>query len=312
MTSMPTSVPGASRAGKESPATRRDTLAGWLWISPWVVGFLAFMLVPIGLSLYYSFTEYPVLEKPLWVGADNYTRLLGDARFHLALKNTALYAAASIPLWTVLALVVAALLNAKIRARGFFQACVFLPTLVPLTASAMVWMWMFNGEYGLINQALGVVGIRGPNWLQEHEWVLPSLVVVALWGIGQSVVIYVAALQDVPRALLEAAALDGMGPTRRFWHVTLPMISPVILFNVITLMIGTLQVFAVPFVISNASRNSSGDDLLFYSMYLYDNAFTFRQMGYASAMAWVQLLITLVLTAGTFILSRRLVYYRGA
>jgi multiple sugar transport system permease protein len=230
----------------------------------------------------------------------------------LALRNTFVYAIALIPCWTVLALVVAGLLNSRVRAKGFFQACVFLPTLVPLTASAMIWMWMFNGEYGLINQILGLVGIEGPNWLQQKAWVLPALIIVALWGVGQSVVIYVAALQDVPASLQEAAALDGMGPLRRFWHVTLPMISPVVLFNVITLMIGTLQVFAVPWVIANAARGASGDDLLFYSMYLYDNAFVFQQMGYASAMAWVQLVLTLALTGVTFAMSRRVVYYRGA
>lgn len=296
---------------KSAEQLRHDR-AGWLWISPWVIGFLAFMLVPIALSLYYSFTDYPVLDKPVFIGVENYTRLLGDERFHLSLRNTLVYALATIPLWTVLALVIAALLNAKVRFRGFFQACVFLPTLVPLTASAMIWMWMFNGEYGFLNQVLSLVGIQGPNWLQDRSWVLPALVIVALWGIGQSVVIYVAALQDVPASLHEAAAIDGMGPLRRFWHVTLPMISPVILFNVITLTIGTLQVFAVPFVIANAGRGASGDDLLFYSMYLYDNAFTFQQMGYASAMAWVQLLITLALTGLMFGLSKKLVYYRGA
>lgn len=270
------------------------------------------MLLPIGLSLSYSFTEYPILDRPIWIGLENYTRLAHDERFLLALRNTLLYAVVSIPLWTVLALVVAGLLNARVRARGFFQACVFIPTLVPLAASAMIWMWMFNAEFGLINRALAIIGIDGPNWLQDRAWVLPALVIVALWGIGQSVVIYVAALQDVPRALLEAAAIDGMGPLRRFISVTLPMISPVILFNVITLVIGTLQVFAVPFIIANAGRGASGDDLLFYSVYLYDNAFTFQQMGYASAMAWIQLLITLALTAVTFALSKRFVYYRGA
>lgn len=294
------------------PRLSRTDLAGYLWISPWIVGFLAFMLLPIALSLYYSFTDYPILEKPLPVGLDNYTRLLTDERFHLALRNTLVYALVSIPLWTVLALVIAGLLNARVRAKGLFQACVFLPTLVPLTASAMIWMWMLNGEFGLVNQLFSLVGVQGPNWLQERAWVLPALVIVALWGIGQSVVIYVAALQDVPQALHEAAALDGMGPLRRFWNVTLPMISPVILFNVITLTIGTLQVFAVPWVIAQASRNVSGDDLLFYSMYLYDNAFTFQQMGYASAMAWIQLIITLILTGLTFALSRRFVFYRGA
>jgi multiple sugar transport system permease protein len=292
--------------------TPRETLAGWLWISPWLVGFLAFMALPIAMSLSYSFTDYPILEKPIFIGAGNYLRLLHDDRFLLALRNTLVYAIVSIPIWTVLSLAVAGLLNARVRCRGFFQSAVLVPTLVPLTASAMIWLWMFNGEYGLINQALSVVGVSGPNWLQDRAWVLPALVIIALWGIGQSVVIYVAALQDVPRQLQEAAALDGVGPLGRFWHVTLPQISPVILFNVITLMIGTLQVFAVPYVLANASRGISGDDLLFYSMYLYDNAFTFQQMGYASAMAWVQLLLTLALTAATFLLSRKFVYYRGA
>jgi len=270
------------------------------------------MLLPMGMSLYYSFTDYPMLEPPIWNGWGNYARLLTDGVFRVALKNTAVFALVSIPLSTVLALVIAALLNSKVRARGFFQAAVFLPTLVPMAASAMIWMWLFNGEYGLINRLLALVGIRGPNWLLDDCWVMPALVLISLWNIGQAVVVYIAALQEVPRALYEAASIDGMGPIRRFFHVTVPMISPVILFNVITLLIGTLQTFAVPYVLSKAAPGGPDRAMYFYTMYMYDNAFPYQQMGYACAMAWVQLLVILLLTAATFAFGRRLVHYRAA
>lgn len=286
-------------------------MTGLLWVSPWVVGFLAFMLAPIAMSLYYSLTDYNLLEAPLWVGSANYKRMLTDGVFGTVLKNTAVYALFSIPLCTVLAVVIAALLNGKVRFRGAFRAAIFIPTLVPLAASAMVWMWLFNGEYGLINRALSLFGIHGPNWLQDAGWVMPALVLMSLWGIGQAVVTYLAALQDVPPALYEAASLDGMGVLRRFWNVTLPMISPVILFNVITLTIGTVQVFAVPYVMSKAAPGGPDREMYFFTSYMYDNAFVFGQMGYASALAWVQLLVILALTGLMFLVSRRVVYYRA-
>ncbi len=289
---------------------RRDAV-GWLWVSPWIVGFLAFMLVPIGMSLYYSFTDYPLLEPPLPVGWANYTRLLSDGVFGLAVRNTLVYTVVAVPACTALALVIASVLNSRIRARGFFQAAVFIPTLVPLAASAMLWMWMFNGEFGLVNRLLSLIGIRGPNWLQDEQWVMPALIIIALWSVGQAVVVYIAALQDVPRPLYEAGSIDGMGPVRRFWHITLPMLSPVILFNAITLTIGSVQMFAVPYVLSKAAPDGPQRAMYFYTSYMYDNGFVFGQMGYASAMAWVQLLIILALTGFTFGVSRRLVHYRG-
>jgi multiple sugar transport system permease protein len=275
------------------------------------VGFLAFMLAPIAMSLYYSLTDYNLLEAPLWVGAANYRRMLGDELFGTVLWNTAVYAVFSIPLCTVLAVVIAALLNGRVCFRGVFRAAIFVPTLVPLAASAMVWMWLLNGEYGLINKVLAVVGIRGPNWLMDAAWVMPALVLISLWGIGQAVVTYLAALQDVPVSLYEAASLDGMGVLGRFRNVTLPMISPVILFNVITLTIGTVQVFAVPYVISKAAPGGPDRETYFFTSYMYDNAFVFGQMGYASALAWVQLLVILALTGLMFLVSRRVVYYRA-
>lgn len=307
-----TSAPGA--AGR-APAGRGRAVgerawAGWLWVLPWVVGAGAFMFLPMGMSLYYSFTDYSVLEPPLWTGADNYRRLGGDPTFWLVVKNTALYTALSVPLCTLVALVLAAMMAGRSRFDRWMQAAVFVPTLVPLIASAMVWLWLFNGQLGLINRMLAWVGIDGPGWLTDSRFVMVSMVIMSLWGVGQSVVIYVAALQDVPSQLYEAAELDGMGPVRRFCHVTVPMISPVILFNVITLTISAVQVFAVPYVMFRRvdGQNPAGN---FYSMYLYDNAFQYLEMGYASAMAWVQLVVILMLTGLMFWASKKLVYYRG-
>lgn len=312
---------------------RQETLVGWLWVSPWVVGFAVFLLLPILMSLFYSFTDYPLLEPPIWIGLANYARLFHDDVFLAALVRTAVYALISIPLATILALVIAGFLNARVRAAGLFQAAVFLPTLVPMAASAMVWLWLLNGKDGLINQALGVVGIDGPNWLTGKlqvtlpawiargeggqgltlgvHWAFVSLLLISLWSVGQMVLVYLAALKEVPEALYEAAALDGMGPVRRFRHVTIPMISPVILFNVITLVIGTLQVFVIPYVLTKATPGGDPRSMYFFTSYMYDNGFVYGQMGYASAMAWVQLLLTLVLTGAMFLVSKRLVHYRA-
>ncbi len=288
-----------------------ESAAGWLWVSPWVVGFAAFLLAPIAMSLYYSFTDYPLLERPLWVGAANYARLLGDGVFLRAVGKTLVYCAVSIPLSTACALAIASLLTARVRAAGLFQAAVFVPTLVPMAAGAMIWLWLLNGEDGLINRMLRGVGLPGPNWLTDALWAMPAIVLITLWGLGQSVVVYAAALREVPEQLYEAASLDGMGAGRRFTSVTLPMISPVILFNVVTLTIGSLQVFAIPYIVTKAVPGSDPRAMYFYTMSMYDHAFVYGQMGYASAMAWVQLLATLGLTGLMFMASRRVVYYRA-
>lgn len=291
----------------------RSDIAGYLWISPWIVGFCAFLALPIGLSLYYSFTDYSLLEKPLWVGSENYARLVRDPIFWTVMKNTVVYAAVSIPLGTVVAILIALLLNRPARGSAFFRAAIFAPTLVPLVAGAMVWLWLFNGELGLINQVLRPilrqVGLAPPAWLSEKAWAMPALIFMSLWSVGQSVVIYLAALKDVPAALYEAADIDGVGPFRRFFSVTLPMISPVVLFNVIMAVIGSWQVFAVPYIMTRGDPDRA---TYFYSMYLYDNAFVFGpKMGYASALAWVQFVIVLALTGITIWASKKLVFYRA-
>ncbi len=280
---------------------------GLLWISPWLVGFLLFFAAPMGMSFYYSLTDYPLIEKPLFVGQKNYLELFRDPVFWKVMWNTLVYAAISIPLGTVIALAVAGLLNTKVRGVGFFRAAVYVPQVVPIVASAMVWMWLFNAEWGLINQVLVMLGVEArdlPNWLGDRKWAMWSLIVMNLWVIGQPVVIYLAALQDVPKQLYEAGSLDGMGPVRRFWHVALPAISPVVLFNTVYLTISCWQVFAIPYIMTEGGPDRA---TYFYSHYLYDNAFQFQRMGYASAMAWVQFVIILGLTALMFVGSRKLV-----
>lgn len=277
-------------------------LAGLVWVSPWLVGLCVFFLVPMGLGAYYSLTDYSMLERPVWVGAGNYVSLLRDPVFHRALVNTAVYAGVVIPLSVVLALAIAGLLDVDTRASRAVRVLVFAPTVVPLVASAMIWLWLFNGDHGLINAVLGVFGVSGPNWLGERGYAMAALVVMALWGIGQPVVIYLAALQDVPRELYEAGQLDGMGPVRRFVHVAMPSIAPAVFFNVIIQTITAWQVFAAPYIMTEGGPDRS---TYFYSHYLYDNAFLFQRMGYASAMAWVQLVLIAACIVGIYSVTRR-------
>ena len=295
--------------------TRRSPLlTGLAFTAPWLVGSAIFLFLPMAMSLWYSFTDYPILKEPVYIGLDNYAELAGDARLHAVAINTALFAVVAIPLSTVLSLALAAMVSTRsMRLAGFYKAAIFIPTLVPIMASAMIWLWLFNGQFGLINRALGALGLPEkfwPNWLASDNLALPVMVICSLWSVGQQVVIYAAAMQEVPRELYEAGGLDGMGPLRRFWHVTLPMISPVMLFNVVTLLIGTLQVFALPYVLFRDERGQrpAGD---FYTLMLYDNAFVYQRMGYASAMAWVQMAVILVLTGVLFWASKRLVHERS-
>jgi multiple sugar transport system permease protein len=304
-------VKGGGSAQDVARPGRRETLAGLAWASPWLVGGTVFVFLPMAMSLYFAFTDYPLIEPPLWAGLANFERMGTDPTFWRVVKNTALYALVAIPMSTALGLVLAGLLQENTRASRFFLACIFMPTLVPLIAAAMVWMWLFNGEYGLVNQLLRVVGINGPTWLVDAAWVLPSMVIMGMWGVGQSVVVYVAAMREVPVQLYEAARIDGMSRVRQFWHVTLPMIAPAILFNVVVMAINVVQVFAVPYVLFRKpdGQNPAGH---YYTMYLYENGFVYGQMGYACAMAWVQLLVVVVLTVAMLVASRRLVHARAA
>ena len=281
---------------------------GLAFLSPWLIGFSVFTLIPVALSFYYSLCEYSLLQKPLYIGTQNYQDLWNDPIFWKALKNTFYYAAMALPAGMMVSLGLALLLNADIKGQAIYRTIIFLPSLVPAVASAMLWLWLYNAKLGLINIMLGYVGIAGPGWLTTPEWAMPALALMSVWGVGQTVVIYLAGLQDVPREITEASQIDGAGPWTRLWNITLPMISPVIFFNLVMAIIGTLQVFSQPYIMTGGGPARA---TYFFTMYLYDNSFTYLKMGYASAMAWVQLLIILCLTGLAFWSSRRWVYQQG-
>jgi len=291
-----------------APTRRRWTALGV--ISPWIAGFAVFTLYPLVAAIYFSFHDYDVLSRPLWIGALNYRDMATDEVFWQALGNTLFYSALALPLSLGAALALALLLNQPVRGRGLFRAIYYLPSLVPVVASATVWLWLLNSRNGLINQALQGLGLsHPPQWLDDPAWTKPGLALMAVWGCGNTVVILLAALQGVPRTLLEAAMIDGANPWHRLWHVILPAISPVLYFNLIMGVIGGLQTFAAAFVmLSNGGPDRSA---LFYAVYLYQSAFEFRQMGYACAMALVLFLLTLLLTWLASRASRGFVHYQG-
>lgn len=300
--------------------TRRDTRTALLFISPWLIGLVAFTLYPLAASLYYSFTDFDVLSRPVWIGGGNYADMVGDDVFWQSLYNTLFYAAFAIPLGLVLSFLVAVLLNQSAKGRSVFRTIFFLPSIVPLVAVAMIWMWVFNGQNGLLNYALaplldGINAVLGtdlqpPNWLVDPMLTKPTLILAGLWQVGGTVVIFLASLQDVPKSLYESAELDGANAAHRVWHITIPMISPVIYFNLIIGIINALQVFVTPYILM--PDGGTDRSALMYTVYLYDNAFRFNQMGYASAMAWVMFILIIALTYAATKLSRKHIYYAGA
>lgn len=286
---------------------------GLLWISPWLVGFAAFMLLPILIAGYLSFCEFNGIRPPIWVGLENFKALPSDPLFWTVLRNTAIYSAFSLPIGAILALSFAIALNAPLPGRTLWRALIFVPTLVPMVATAMIWMWMFNAKDGLINMFLtpiwGLFGFGPPDWLGDPNYVMPAMIILSLWPIGHPVVIYLAGLQDVPSSLYEAAHVDGATPWQRLWNVTLPMISPTIFYNLVMGIIFVLQVFAIPQIM--VPGGGPGKNAYFYTMYVYDTAFRFQRFGYACVLSWVQLAIILALTLVAFQLSKRFVHYQG-
>jgi len=293
-----------------SPETRRGLTMGLLFISPWILGFLAFQVYPFFASFYYSLTFFPVLDVPKWIGVRNYVRLAEDPRFLTSLYNSAYYALFAVPLGAISGILLAMLLNMRVRALSFFRTIYYLPSITPVVASAIVWLWMFNPRTGVVNFLLSLVGIQGPGWLGSPVWAKPALILMSVWSVGGAIVIYLAALQDVPRELLEASELDGANKVRQIWHVTLPMISPVILFNLITGLIGAFQYFTEVHVMTQGSGRPA-DSTLMMSIYLWQTAFQYFNMGYASAQAWILFLIIVFFTIILFKISGRVVYYGG-
>lgn len=299
-----------------NPRELRRLLAGLGFTSLWIIGLLVFTAYPVFASLFYSFCDYSILKAPVWCGLDNYRQLLQDELFWKSLRNTLFYAGLSVPLGTVVSLALAVLLNLETRGRAFFRTFFYLPSIMPIVASSMLWLWILNGQYGLLNWALtpvlGLFGRTPPAWLADPTWAKPGLVLMSLWGTGNAMVIYLAGLQGVPRELYEAAEIDGAGRWQKFWHVTLPTLSPVIYFNVIMSLIGALQVFTQAYIISeaatgngNASDGNPARSTLFYTIYLFSTAFYDLRMGYASAMAYMLFVVIATLTWLATRISRR-------
>lgn len=296
------------------PASRQKNESLWFWllVAPAVLGFLAFNLLPMVQSLYLSFTKYDVISPPQYIGIRNYTYLLtNDPAFWPSVVVTTIFAAVSVPLGLIAALGVALLLNRNVRGVGVFRTIYFLPSLLPATASGVVWVFIFHPTFGLLNRLLGFAGIEGPAWTQSTTWALPALIIMSLWSFGQPMVIFLAGLQDVPKSLYEAADLDGASSWQQFRNVTLPLITPVLFFNLVMGLIGALKVFDSAYVFGSTSGVGPGGPAratLFYALNLYQKAFSYFHMGLASAMAWLLFLAILLLTAANFWAGKRWVH----
>jgi multiple sugar transport system permease protein len=292
---------------------KRETRAAVLFISPWIIGFLVFTLGPMLWSLYLSFTKYALISPPEFTGFRNYQRMIEDPKVATALANTFIYAVLFVPCAIVVSLGLAMLLNRLSSGAGFFRTVYYLPVMTPGVAVAVLFSLLLNGNYGLINRALALVGIQGPQWLTDPSWIKPSIVLMSLWGLGGAIVIFLAALKSVPRTLYEAAALDGASAWRQFRSVTLPMISGAMFFQVIVLTIAAMQLFDKIFVLfgNPGSQTSASSASLFYVLYLFQQAFQELKMGYASALAWLLFIIIMIITAIQVKVGNRLVYYEG-
>ncbi|RED75703.1 MULTISPECIES: carbohydrate ABC transporter permease [Cohnella] len=285
---------------------KREAVVGYLFISPWIVGFLVFLLGPLLIALYVGMTDWDLLTPAEWIGGDNYARLLQDKLFWKSLQVTTLYVVTAVPLGIAFGFAIALLLNRKVKGLSMWRTIYYFPAILSGVAVSLMWMWVLNPDFGVINLLLSYVGIEGPGWIASPTWALPSLVIMSLWGAGGGMIIYLAGLQGIPTELYEAAEIDGCGRWRKLWQITVPMMTPVIFFNLIMGMIGAFQTFTEAYVITKGGPDNA---TLFYAMYLYQNAFKFFKMGYASALAWVLFLIILLVTLFVFATSRRWVYY---
>ncbi|MEU8612204.1 sugar ABC transporter permease [Actinoplanes sp. NPDC048791] len=296
-------------------ARRRETWAAYGFLSPWIVGFLVFLAGPMVASLVLSFTDYDVLTSTDLVGGENYRMLLADPKVRTSLANTMFYTVLHVPLTMAVALGLAMLLaRAGRRSAGFFRTIFYLPTITPKVAVGVLFLLLFNGQVGLINEVLGWVGITGPDWTSDGSWIKPGIVLMSAWSLGSTVIIYLAALQNVPRDLYEAAEMDGASPWARFRAVTVPMISGALFFTLIINTISSLQTFDEVYTafFGSANQQTYGNDAaLFYVIYLFQQAFQFLHMGYASALAWLLFLIIMLITLVQVGLSRRFVYYES-
>lgn len=308
-------TPRPKKKERMTPAARREATIFYLTVSPWIFGFLLFTVIPMGISLYLSFTNWKVLSPPQFIGLKNYVDMFtSDPDFYQSLKVTILYTITSVPLQMLVALFLAILLNEATHAVGFFRTAFYIPSIVASVASAVLWTWIFNPRFGPVNGLLRTLGMGTPQWFNDPNYALSALVIMSTWGVGGQMLIFLAGLKGLPRGLYEAAEVDGANRLTRFLRITLPLLSPTIFFNLIMSMIGAFQTFDSAFVISTAHAGQIGAPLkstLFYLLHLYQEGFTYLNMGYASALAWVLFLVILSVTFVINRSSKKWVFYSG-
>lgn len=303
-----TLTPGA-KPRRHNRLLRQEYIAFYLFASPWLIGLVVFTIGPMIASFLLSFADYQVIVPPKWIGLQNYIEMFTDDKLvWQALKVTLLYSLGAIPLFLTTSFLIAMLLNQGIKGVTIFRTIYYLPSVISGVPVALLWLWMLNPEFGLVNNMLKGIGINGPQWFFSTTWVIPSFIIMNLWGVGVTMVIFLAGLQGIPTHLYEAAEIDGAGMWSKFVNVTLPMMSPIILFNMVIGVIDSFQIFTPAFVITNGGPANAS---LFYGLYLYNNAFKFFKMGYASALAWLMFLIILALTGLIFRITGSWVYYEG-
>lgn len=300
---------GARARPRFGPQARHEERMFYLFISPWLIGFILFWAGPIIASFVLSFTNWNLLGDPQWVGLANYTKMTTDKFFQIALVNTLYYGIGSVTLGVAVAFLLALLLNQKVYGQAMFRTIFYLPSVVSGIAVALLWLNIFNPDFGLLNQILVRLGVENPpGWLVSPQWAMPALIIMSIWGAGGSMVIYLAGLQSIPEHLYEAASIDGAGRWTKFWVITVPMMSPVIFFNLITGFIASLQAFVQILVMTDGGPANA---TLVYGLYLYRNAFRLFQMGYASALSWALFIVIITITVIQFALAKRWVYYEG-
>lgn len=290
---------------------RRDQWLGLAFASPFILGFLLLTMIPFGQSFYYSLTEYDLFGEPQWVGLGNYQKILEDPAFYKSLTNTFFMAFIAVPILLTVSLMIALLLNLKVKGIAVYRTLYYLPVAIPVVANSILWLWILNPQYGILNTILRAFNLPDPAWLLDPMFTKPSLIIMGLLGTGGGALIYLAALQGIPKEMYEAAEIDGANAWSRFRHITLPALSPVTLFQLIMGLIGAFQIFTESFIFANGATGGPDQSLLFYAVNLYQEAFVNLHMGYASALAWILFVIVMLITLIIFKSSLRWVYYGG-
>lgn len=280
----------------------------WMFTSPWIIGFLALTFIPMIASIIISFTEWDILTPPKWVGIQNYRDIFKDPLFYKSLKVTLTYTVFSVPINVILSLLVALLLNNNVKNIKIFRTIYYLPAVVSGVVVSLLWSWMFNPEFGLLNNVLMKIGVNGPKWIYDEKWVMASLIIMSIWGIGGGIIMYLSGLQSIPKDLYEAAKIDGVNFWQKLTRITIPSMSPILLFTTLTSIIGSLQTFTQAYVMTDGGPNHSS---LFYAFYVYKHAFTWRKMGKACALAWILFLVILVISLLVLKISSSKVYYEA-